>query len=1050
MSHPLQAVSFSKRRPTWKMAKVVPDDGGKGGKPPTRKEMAKKAMALAEQDRFGNSKTSVCSTSIKDLGKLGVGIQLYFMFMKYLGVLFALMTLISFPAMVLHRTGHGVSEARADPLGLAYFSIGNEGLHPDNNNTEMCQPVGTIDCTLRTLNNPITPDPEKASLLITLCDIASSIVFILFLNYFRLAIKKAVRENDEQNITPGDYAVFVRGLPSNATEEEILQHFNDLYDLSKPKHTYPMWFGCFGPRKVPKMQYSVDASPVTNLDHVNGNEMYRSKWIAQVSIGYRTNGLLRKFLSMEKLSAKIAKYEEIVAMYESGSYKEAGALRRKAAAQKKLDNLKNKWAKKTAHLSQLKNGAPVNTECECAYVVFNNSESRGRCLDDYRTSKGSWARLFQPKSLRFRRKFALNVQEAPEPSNIIWQNLEVSQKSRRRRRMITFLITFLLLLISFGLIYVAQTQQKAFASKLPSPDICDTIIPATYEGSHNLEKSKYTLQWKRDLDYKCPPGKFYIDFKEYLRVRTYPKDDNYEICTDPCTFAHDNRKCGSLSCHKSHLESENNPCITYPASAKLYCVCKPALTASIRKYGIVAGPRKLWKEAIPCRGYLKDFILKNGMMLLAAISVVLINIALKGILRALAKFERHHSESSMATAVTIKLFFATFLNTAMIALIVNAKLPVGDQGFLSNFSWLFQGEYEDFLPEWYTAVGVSITMTMIINVIVPQLGPLAKTYVIFPVKRWFKSHSAVTQDQMNALYEGPSFDISIRFPLVLNTLFVTMCYCGGVPILLPIASIACFANYYFDKLTIIRLYSVRTTYDEALGKLAQSLMKWALIFHLAFSMWMYGNPALQSPLINTKWFSREIGVSDNARADVVYTQLRRHARKYDPFGEYGLIPKIVRLNVFPIFLFLVFVLVFLLLKRIAGNVIYPLLDKTIGKILRCFVGAAKSIKSLRVKPLKASPYAQLPPYSGEFRQFVGMNYRLNPTDETAGWRLENGNLYRIWTKDTEKHGLKRVAGDRRLTWESFRATVKTFAIEQNDKYKNAAARIQEIQQSRTQ
>ena len=156
--------------------------------------------------------------------------------------------------------------------------------------------------------------------------------------------------------------------------------------------------------------------------------------------------------------------------------------------------------KKTENLSQLKDGASVNSECECAYVVFNCSESRGRCLDDYRTSSGRLARWAQPKSLRFRNKYALHVQAAPEPSNILWENLEVSARSRRYRRWITSLVTLVFLLCSFGLIYAVQTQQKAFNDKLPSSELCDSIIPATYEGTNVPEKPKYTLQWKRELD----------------------------------------------------------------------------------------------------------------------------------------------------------------------------------------------------------------------------------------------------------------------------------------------------------------------------------------------------------------------------------------------------------------------------------------------------------------------------------------------------------------------------------------------------------------------
>lgn len=168
----------------------------------------------------------------------------------------------------------------------------------------------------------------------------------------------------------------------------------------------------------------------------------------------------------------------------------------------------------------------------------------------------------------------------------------------------------------------------------------------------------------------------------------------------------------------------------------------------------------------------------------------------------------------------------------------------------------------------------------------------------------------------------------------------------------------------------------------------------------------------------------------------------RMQKNIDPLGEHGLVPKIIRTNVFPMFLFCVFVIIYLVLKRVVGNVVYPILNKTIGKIFRCFVGAAKSIS---IKPLTSSPYQQLPPYTGEYRQFVGKSYVVSAADTMAGWKVDSlGTLYRIWTKETENNGVKRKAGEHRLTWEALRAPVKSYAIASNKKYTNAAARIQEI------
>ncbi len=67
----------------------------------------------------------------------------------------------------------------------------------------------------------------------------------------------------QENLTPAKYAIYIRGLPRDATEVEVLEHFNSRYDLSKPEMHYPLWFGCFGrpkPKKVRRAPSKLDTN----------------------------------------------------------------------------------------------------------------------------------------------------------------------------------------------------------------------------------------------------------------------------------------------------------------------------------------------------------------------------------------------------------------------------------------------------------------------------------------------------------------------------------------------------------------------------------------------------------------------------------------------------------------------------------------------------------------------------------------------------------------------------------------------------------------------
>ena len=59
---------------------------------------------------------------------------------------------------------------------------------------------------------------------------------------------------------------------------------------------------------------------------------------------------------------------------------------------------------------------------------------------------------FIPKEKQFRNSVPLKVIEAPEPGDVIWQNLQVSDKEIFEKELFFKSVSFLVLVCSFGLI----------------------------------------------------------------------------------------------------------------------------------------------------------------------------------------------------------------------------------------------------------------------------------------------------------------------------------------------------------------------------------------------------------------------------------------------------------------------------------------------------------------------------------------------------------------------------------------------------------------------
>ncbi|OQS03938.1 histidyl-tRNA synthetase, partial [Thraustotheca clavata] len=1027
--------------------------------PPSRAAMMEKAKALAQSERLGAGKP-FSKTTMGDIGELGIGIQLYFMLLKYLSYVLLLMAVCAVPSAVLHYYGHGVLAPNADPLKLTYWSIANEGVNSAIDPALCMENGGDIDCTVATISTPLTNDPKIASYIICGCDCGYSFVFWVFIGAFAYKCRRVIQNDSLEKSTPAKYAVRVQGLPRDATEKEILTHFNDLYDLTRPEHCFPLYFGCFGRQRPPRRPKKIagSISPVTDVDHADGNKMYLDTWIAQVSIATPTGGFLRLFLGMESLMQQIAQQTDIVAAYRNYPAKYGKKL---ALAEAKLQQLEATMTKKTSKMKALKkDGAKRLAECECAYVVFEHVESKRRCLNDYRTSTTSWKRRWQPKALRFRQKYPLIVVSAPEPSNIIWENIETTSTSRFLRRSTTNISTFVLLLLSCGIISLANSSQSQFNTPVLQ-NVCSKIL-SVYQGP-NPPAGSWDLTWNSSKE--CSSSSFAI---EYLNQPPLPfppgalsyndriPPNNLTRCIDTCFNATSSTICGTLPCFTTDkLQTSNDPsnkCEAYTPSNILTCYCNPLLEEAIHTHGVFNGAKMLWNDVPPCQSYLQAYLTKSVLLIAASLTVVFINVALQGIFYAFSSFERHSSESNKAVAVVFKLFFAQWINTAVIVLIVNANL-----GNVPLVSSLLSGQFKDFERSWYTSVGAGLTMTMLVNVITPQLGPFIAMYIRYPLKRFFAKYSVVTQQQMNALYASPAFDISLRYPVVLNTIFVTLMYCGGLPILLPLGAIALGLTYLLDKLTIMKLCSVRTAYDEALGSLAMKLLPWVLLLHLGFSSWMFGNSTvLQSDLISISVVLKATGLSNSVPLSsdptaYVLNELENQMNQSDKSDVIKTIYrylinaflKIIRLNTFPVTFMFVVLFLWMFLSRFLVPILAPVFRLTIGLFFKALYRVFRCCRPISIRPLVAEEHI-FPPFSALFERRVDSTYK---SDVKKGFEVnEQGILVRRWPETIEFDGKKREKGTRLRTWEAFAAPVKTYAIEHNPKYKNAITSMLEAQE----
>ena len=205
-------------------------------------------------------------------------------------------------------------------------------------------------------------------------------------------------------------------------------------------------------------------------------------------------------------------------------------------------------------------------------------------------------------------------------------------------------------------------------------------------------------------------------------------------------------------------------------------------------------------------------------------------------------------------------------------MLVNTE-TLGSGSFETNYPATFTvlryfnimtGSHRDFTVQWFHDVGTAVLLTLIMNVLEPHVLPIIKAGFNKLIKELCKRRMVIQYD-LNELYTGFNFEPEVRYPQVimsmlshafslspsqhcsvaaqvLNTLFVTLVFCGGMPIALPMAMVALIITLYLDKYMILRFYNKSRIemLDGTIIRIVVKLLPVAIIFHLVITIYIYG------------------------------------------------------------------------------------------------------------------------------------------------------------------------------------------------------------------
>lgn len=242
----------------------------------------------------------------------------------------------------------------------------------------------------------------------------------------------------------------------------------------------------------------------------------------------------------------------------------------------------------------------------------------------------------------------IEIQEASEPTDIIWENRQFKPRQRTLKRLVVYFVIVIMLAISATIIYICTISANAAKFKYPVVQ-CDTIA------------AEYT---------NMPTGTWLKDaVAEYVTNIEYTAEKKNTHFT------------GAMQCY----------CAAQKTAGADY---EGNYTATLVNGTSVTEPM--------CKAYYKDVIYSKVLGQSISFIIIAVNLILKNAIIGLITWVGEDTNSEQLGSITNGVFYAQFFNTGLLLLIVNANLTEHSPKFITKH---IKGVYYDYLPAWYSDVG---------------------------------------------------------------------------------------------------------------------------------------------------------------------------------------------------------------------------------------------------------------------------------------------------------------------------------------------------------
>ncbi|CAI2383860.1 unnamed protein product [Moneuplotes crassus] len=350
-----------------------------------------------------NKLMPACKTSNYKFGNYGAGVYLYFEYLKFLSIAFAIMSIIMLPSLICNLIGDYYNSETGTLFD--FTTLGNQ--------------KGYVSGTSDSDSLKVDDDNEASRALTITSDVINTVALYIFLMVFNAVSRHKMIDLMKRKQTPSDYSIYVTGFPDDScSEEDIREYFSKYGEVL---------------------------------------EIVFARRFGKMMKGYMAQDKINKNIKKREIQVKVeAEKDESLSVLEA------------VKNDKKLQKLVKKDIKMEQELREKypKIKCIEDVPSIGAFVVFNKSEDAITCLKAHRLN---YTKLRQDEKEKIKGKYKAKVIQADEPSNILWENLEVSYLESFLRSLVVILIVIVLLVGTLCAVYGLRVYQE----KIPVVTACE-------------------------------------------------------------------------------------------------------------------------------------------------------------------------------------------------------------------------------------------------------------------------------------------------------------------------------------------------------------------------------------------------------------------------------------------------------------------------------------------------------------------------------------------------------------------------------------------------